>query len=708
MKNQNSVDKMTRWANGQPRLRMMDGGSFGDAASLRTSGAAMSLGGMFNNASAQPMSGQVAPAAGTSPAPQSQRGSAMRTQMQTYNPLMAMPSGLAMADGGMVAGPKPNPLTPSAPQTPIPDWFRYSLRDGREVPGQGKGDTVPALLEPEEFVVSNSMMERKPGLRDALHSIRDETLEAEGKDPREVDAKQVRQATLRAQDGFSRPNRFVTPIVDQGYSPGNARAQIVVPGASAQREGAPAGVSGSGPDLSGGQSAVARIPDRSPGTLLKQAFPVTSTILGATGDDAATAASRGDYASAAGHGLRGAALGIGGLYHDTLGRHGAGLTDAGSSPISAVVRAGKTMVTGESTPQPSLRADPTVAAAPGSNQAAYDAANADFSRASLRRGTSPNTEEGIVTRKGNSFSGVNVSNYGNQNVIPAMDPGLIAETLRNPDGSKWTAADNARMAANIRDGVDPKAGTSGQVRDPISEFAANAPKRGEFGYRQAQNDLARMRNEAVQTRGQDIQAAGSAMTARTASLRAQQDQVNADRTYQAGREDAQATRGDKARDDKRQGGKAFAERITTMVGVDKDGKPDAAAASAVTNGANAFLADKLAEMDAVLKTDPGNKRAATIREDILKNGLDGIDEDTLRNLILGQRGNQVARANDGWKINPWAGTAVQTDRPVTSLRLQKNMILPNQYVTDNDQTIPASAVEDNPDLKRLVRPQSLR
>ena len=45
-------------------------------------------------------------------------------------------------------------------------------------------------------------------------------------------------------------------------------------------------------------------------------------------------------------------------------------------------------------------------------------------------------------------------------IVPGMSKETIDRTLTNPDGSRWSAGDNATMAANLRDGIDRYAGTS--------------------------------------------------------------------------------------------------------------------------------------------------------------------------------------------------------------------------------------------------------
>lgn len=68
-------------------------------------------------------------------------------------------------------------------------------------------------------------------------------------------------------------------------------------------------------------------------------------------------------------------------------------------------------------------------------------------------------------RLGNLVSGdgTELRGRGSVSSVPAgsMSQSATAQTLRNPNGSTWSAQDNAIMAANLRDGVNPTQGTSG-------------------------------------------------------------------------------------------------------------------------------------------------------------------------------------------------------------------------------------------------------
>lgn len=77
----------------------------------------------------------------------------------------------------------------------------------------------------------------------------------------------------------------------------------------------------------------------------------------------------------------------------------------------------------------------------------------------------------------------------------------INATLRNPDGSQWSARDNAIMAANLRDGVDPMRGTS---RQPAQNDEEKIPAIGEFGHNRAVAAKAERDRLKATLRGQDI------------------------------------------------------------------------------------------------------------------------------------------------------------------------------------------------------------
>lgn len=145
----------------------------------------------------------------------------------------------------------------------------------------------------------------------------------------------------------------------------------------------------------------------------------------------------------------------------------------------------------------------------------------------------------------------------------------INATLRNPDGSTWSARDNAVMAANLRDGVDPYRGTS---RAPKEED--RIPAIGEFGHNKA------LANQTLR-RGQDIQSAdnryGHDLSAATARANTRFQMQKDQRDFAVGRYDKGIEQAGKFSEQARG---AFKNKFDT---VDKDGKlvarPDREAAA---------------------------------------------------------------------------------------------------------------------------------
>ena len=91
---------------------------------------------------------------------------------------------------------------------------------GGMVPGKGKGDKIAAKYEPGEFVVSNAMLAKSPGLRQELQALRKEVLADKGMTPEQADAKAMRGPGLRAVNGFEEEEKrkrtaFPSQVPDQ-------------------------------------------------------------------------------------------------------------------------------------------------------------------------------------------------------------------------------------------------------------------------------------------------------------------------------------------------------------------------------------------------------------------------------------------------------------------------------------------------------------
>lgn len=258
-------------------------------------------------------------------------------------------------------------------------------------------------------------------------------------------------------------------------------------------------------------------------------------------------------------------------------------------------------------------------------------------------------------------------------------------SLRNPDGSKWSEQDNAVMAANLRDGVSPTAGTSRAPTDvPMSKGKRNALV--------AQNAVnATLRGQDMKLQGDREQAAGTKANAVAAK-------ADADRKYELDVTRLGVETANKNRDDKRAGEEAFAKRIGGMVGNDKDG----AVAAGVVNAANLFLGDSIRSAEAELKTNPNNTKAARDLARLKKDGVNALDDKMISELVLGRQAASTAQDYDGFV--PWAGKAKNSAAPIKTLSLKKGLVF-DDYVSDDasgNQVIPARALRDRPDLNRLV------
>ena len=88
---------------------------------------------------------------------------------------------------------------------------------------------------------------------------------------------------------------------------------------------------------------------------------------------------------------------------------------------------------------------------------------------------------GVMSFSGKDVSGqpqytgsaANTMKAGAMNTMQAMPQAEINRALTNPDGSRWSANDNAIMAANIRDGVNPYRGTSRGIAEAAQNDLQN-------------------------------------------------------------------------------------------------------------------------------------------------------------------------------------------------------------------------------------------
>lgn len=598
------------------------------------------------------------------------------------------------------APPPPPPAAPAPPQRTVAD-IRFqdggSLRTGKGglVPGVGKGDKIDALYEPGEFVVSNDMLDSAPGLREGLQNLREGVLTKKGMTPAQADAKAVSGGSLRAVDGFDMNERPWAGASD-------ARAFASQPGPGNPNVGA-----GGSAEAKAFRAATAATAPVTP------AAPAAPTRLRAGLSTVGKVASK--VASKVAPGLVIADTVTNGLdtsteqYRERFGMETNDPSLAGDIGIRALGLAsdvGNSMTFGQAgkylfrDKQPGAvstgrTAAPAAPAAPTPAPNPYDAAN----KAKLAAYGTPQAPTLRRIDGGSSPLFTNVADGGMDGNNALMARGAVS--AQNMAAADALAGRYASESAGLRareqynaEVAQAQAINAEQARLRLTPKQRSRER--ELDIRESES----RRTDATTRRGQDLEAQGRAATAEAAAADKAALRANEDRKYRLDVARLGIEGANKARDDRRAGAAAFDARVAGMVGTDRDGKPDAQAASTMRVAANAFLSQKRSEAAEALKADPGNARARAILQSIDTEGLDGLDEDTMRRLYLGALGNKVAQQSDG--MFPWNGTAKATTAPVTSLRKTNNWVMPDMYVTDNGQKIPVSDVEANPDLLRLV------
>lgn len=303
--------------------------------------------------------------------------------------------------------------------------------------------------------------------------------------------------------------------------------------------------------------------------------------------------------------------------------------------------------------------------------------------------------------------------------VPGMSRAEIDATLGGRSADQ-TFGDNAIRAANLRDGVDMNRGTNGagpsmtvmgesggfgllskEFRDKregemAMASANNQSKtlRGQtlsFMAQQAENETRKATaasGEATTRRGQDITAASSdannrvalrgqditerdnirttntsltnsAASNKLATFNALREQGNSDRTFGAGREDAEFTRRETAE-------KNLHNEIAGMLPPGADGKPDSANAARYVTALNADLSARLSGLERDVKA--GKPGAAAALADYNKNGHASLGEGYKRKFIAGMAAKDTIEQGATSRFNPIGGTTTIGNAPVARLR----------------------------------------
>ena len=119
-------------------------------------------------------------------------------------------------------------------------------------------------------------------------------------------------------------------------------------------------------------------------------------------------------------------------------------------------------------------------------------------------------------------------------VAGGMSPELIKKTLTNPDGSTWSAGDNAIMAANLRDGVDQYRGTS---RDPRNDPMNQPMTKEQRGMRVRMAEIASQDKRYAQAGAREQEQLGMSRAEHTAKMSTQKQLADAQAEYLAAGDD---------------------------------------------------------------------------------------------------------------------------------------------------------------------------
>lgn len=153
--------------------------------------------------------------------------------------------------------------------------------------------------------------------------------------------------------------------------------------------------------------------------------------------------------------------------------------------------------------------------------------------------------DGRTTYSGSNISG-DVSFQGaDGNALPGRPGGgfmtyggmsqeQIKSALTNPDGSAWTAGDNAIMAANIRDGVDKYRGTS---RDPRNDPMNQPMTKDQRAARVKMAEIASRERQNAQTGAREQEQLGMTRTEHVAKMAREKQLADAQAEYLAAGDD---------------------------------------------------------------------------------------------------------------------------------------------------------------------------
>lgn len=208
----------------------------------------------------------------------------------------------------------------------------------------------------------------------------------------------------------------------------------------------------------------------------------------------------------------------------------------------------------------------------------------------------------------------------------------------------------------------------------INSFKAQTDRRGQ--------DMTR----DVALRGQDIMREGHFLTNDVAKANARYQMNKDKRDFDISRSDYANTRDDKAFEQRQSATKALHEEIGNMLPPGADGKPDLATAARYATGLTAHVAGVADQYRKRAAADPNNPKAKDWLDTAAhldKQGPASLDATAKQRLMAGMSAKDTETANHS-SLNPFGGTAVQTNAPVASLKLKPGVFSDDYIATHTD------------------------
>lgn len=237
-------------------------------------------------------------------------------------------------------------------------------------------------------------------------------------------------------------------------------------------------------------------------------------------------------------------------------------------------------------------------------------------------------------------------------------------------------------------------GQRSRLANASAERIASMRESGENARATASNNLQRgihADNNDVSIRGQDATLLGHRMANDIAVAQAKRDQGNKDRQFSLD-EDKYGTEKANSMFTQRQAAtKDLHDEVGNMIPAGPDGKPDTQTAARYATGLSAMVGERQLALQNHLAQNPQDAQARAELAHITDKGVGALDAGTKRKFIVGMQAKDLAEQNHS-AVNPFGGTAVQSDAPVTGMTLRKGLIT-DDYVTNRGDVIPARAVD---------------